>query len=263
MTLHPEEALKYERRVVVGNPYHGKWVELIEKAGAGPALDLGSGNNPSKFDHLVKLDVFPLPNVDVVGLAENLPFRDGVFKLVFSGAVLEHVLDPFLAMDQIHRVLADDGELYIETAFLQPLHAYPNHYFNMTLPGLEHLCGSFHKIESGVQPHQYPSFALRWLVQSWAQKLPRRELGDFLNTTVGQIIAEYEKDVFSKRWLTDFTPSDLSELACGVYFHGRRGERQPIAAASHRPPTFRGYRESLREKWGRLAKKARRILRSL
>lgn len=238
MTEHPEAALDFGRRVVVENPYSGKWLDLVRAAGDRWVLDLGSGNNPSLCEHMVKLDVFALPNVDVVGIAENLPFRDGVFRTVMSGAVFEHVMDPFLAIDQVHRVLAADGEVYIETAFLQPVHAFPNHYFNMTRQGLERLCGSFAPLESGVQPHQYPSFTLRWILQAWVDKLPLDARRDFLSATVGEVIQEYKTDVFSKRWLNGFAAQDLAELACGVYFHGRKRAHQAPLAAVHPPPEF-------------------------
>jgi uncharacterized protein YbaR (Trm112 family) len=239
MTYNPEAALAFGRGVVVENPYSGKWLELIHAAGDRPLLDLGSGNNPMPFEHVVKLDVFALPNVDVVGLAENLPFRSGVFKTVMSGAVFEHVMDPFLAIDQVHRVLAEDGDVYIETAFLQPVHAFPSHYYNMTRQGLANLCKSFEPLDSGVQPHQYPSFVLRWILEAWADKLPLDERKDFLSATVGDVIQEYTSNVFSKRWLAGFTAQDIEELACGVYFHGRRQSRRSPDARAHAEPEFR------------------------
>lgn len=222
LLFQPEKALEYDQAVVAEHPYSEKWLELIERADGKMVLDLGSGNNASRVENVIKLDVFSLPNVDVVGLAENLPFRDAAFHTVFSGAVFEHVFDPFLAIDEVDRVLKNGGHVYIETAFLQPVHAFPSHYFNMTCAGLELICADFEKIESGVQPHQYPSFMLKWVLEAWSKKLPQEERKSFLNTTVGEILEEYDKNVFSKRWLENFTEKDLQELACGVYYHGRK-----------------------------------------
>lgn len=175
MTEHPEAALAFGRRVVVENPYSGKWLDLIRAAGDRWVLDLGSGNNPSACEHVVKLDVFALPNVDVVGIAENLPFRDGVFRAVLSGAVFEHVMDPF---------------------------------------------------------------ALRWILESWADKLPLDARRDFLGATVGEVIREYKTDLFSKRWMDGLAAQDLAELACGVNFHGRKQARQAPSDSAHPPPEF-------------------------
>lgn len=237
MTLSPEEASHYHPTLVLENPYSDQWLQLLEAAGDGRVLDLGSGNNPNRWDRLIKMDVFTLPHVDVVGIAEALPFKDGVFRSVFSGAVFEHVMDPFVAIDQVHRVLEPGGAVYIETAFLQPMHAYPNHYFNMTLAGLERVCWSFERVDSGARPHQYPSFTLHWILKVWSEKLTGRAKKDFLSATVGEILEEYSKDVFSKRWLTGFTKRDLEQLACGVYFQGKKREKRDEAWQTH-PPLF-------------------------
>jgi hypothetical protein len=69
---------------------------------------------------------------------------------VLSQAVLEHVPDPHKAIDELRRVLKPDGILYIEIAFMQPLHAVPSHYFNVTSYGLEHLLRDWEVLEQGV-----------------------------------------------------------------------------------------------------------------
>jgi ubiquinone/menaquinone biosynthesis C-methylase UbiE len=233
MTLEPDNALSFAQDVVVENVYSEQWLDLVNRAGQDMVLDLGSGNNPLVFDHVVKIDVFALPNVDVVGLAEGLPFRDGTFRTVFSGAVFEHLRDPFRAIDDVSRVLREGGDVYIETAFLQPVHAFPDHYFNMTLRGLERLCSAFERLDSGVRAHQTPSFMLRWVLQVWAMKLPDGEREDFMRATVADILKEYSDDVFSKRWMTQFTRKDMEQLAAGVYFHGYK---RPEGAPRRPPP---------------------------
>ncbi|HAH22111.1 MAG TPA: SAM-dependent methyltransferase [Candidatus Omnitrophica bacterium] len=44
-----------------------------------------------------------------------LPFKDATFKLVFCNHVIEHLLDPDHLLDEIYRVLADDGVLVLTT----------------------------------------------------------------------------------------------------------------------------------------------------
>lgn len=242
MTDDPDAAVQVAPEVVVENSYSEQWLELLKRAGDGLVLDLGSGNNPNPAPRLIKLDIFAMPNVDVVGMAEALPFRDGAFRTVMSGAVFEHVQNPFESIAQVRRVLADGGDVYIETAFLQPVHAFPSHYFNMTRMGLEYVCRSFKRLDAGVQPHQNPSFALAWFLEVMAGKLPPAARADFLMSRVGDVLEEFKTNAFSKRWIEHFSPSDLEQMACGVYFYGRKtdGDPGPVPPLpSPKPPPWR------------------------
>lgn len=53
-----------------------------------------------------------LPNIGV-GSAEALPYQDGVFDVVFSHEVLEHVHDDLLAIREAYRVLKPGGHLVV------------------------------------------------------------------------------------------------------------------------------------------------------
>lgn len=222
MMAQPDQAFQYTSSVMVTNVYDQHWYDIMEKAKGGPILDLGSGNNPVVIDHLVKFDMFALPNVEVVGDAEKLPFKPDSFHLIISGAVFEHLRNPFVAATNLFEILVGNGTIYIETAFLQPLHAYPNHFFNMTKPGIEEMFSEFEKLASGTQPHQYPSFTLRWVISEWLKNLPKEKAEEFLNTTIGEIQDEYTRTPFSTRWMETFTITDREGLAAGVFFHGRK-----------------------------------------
>ena len=52
----------------------------------------------------------------VQGDGERLPFRDGVFDLVFSHSVIEHVAQAEGYLRECHRVLRPGGVLYLSTA---------------------------------------------------------------------------------------------------------------------------------------------------
>ena len=143
MILEPEIALDYSDDVVVDSCYSDHWTNIFQKGFPHPVLDLGSGNNPDYYPNLIKVEIFPFPNIDVVGYGENLLFKSEIFEIVFSGAVLEHVRNPLEVIENIKRVLRPGGEIYIETAFLQPVHSFPDHFFNVTVSGLEYLCTDF------------------------------------------------------------------------------------------------------------------------
>jgi SAM-dependent methyltransferase len=222
MTLEPKKSTNFDESTLVSHEYPDQLKELIKKTGNELALDLGSSNNPDDVENLVKLDILCFPTVDVVGDAENLPFKNECFRMVISRSAFEHIRDIEAAANNIFRVLKPDGEVYIEAAFLQPLHSYPDHYYNMTVSGLENLFSDFKKIESGIRDYQYPSFTIKWILRLWAKKMPPEERKKFLKVRVGEIIKEYERDPFSKKWLTSFNKQELEELACGVFYHGKK-----------------------------------------
>ncbi|MDX6428413.1 MAG: hypothetical protein QOE54_779, partial [Streptosporangiaceae bacterium] len=49
----------------------------------------------------------------VCGDGERLPFADGTFDAIVFNHIYEHVVDPDAVVKELHRVLADDGTLYL------------------------------------------------------------------------------------------------------------------------------------------------------
>jgi SAM-dependent methyltransferase len=149
------------------HPYGGRALKIIDAAD-GPVLDFGAGiQSPERLrDNVVNLDVVHFPNVDVVNAHPTLPYADGVFAAVVSQAVFEHVPNPVRAAQELFRVLRPGGTVLIDTAFMQPYHGDPSHYFNMTVHGLRRIMQGFEIEEIGVQPHQYPSLGLLMQVET-------------------------------------------------------------------------------------------------
>lgn len=50
--------------------------------------------------------------------------------------------------------------MYVDAAFMQPMHGFPNHFFNTTIEGLRVLFEEFTEVDSGVQPYQMPSYTV-------------------------------------------------------------------------------------------------------
>lgn len=142
------------------HPYSPKAQQLIDTSNL--ALDFGAGVQTQERlrDHVVNLDAVHFPHVDVVNTCRALPFRNGIFDAVISQAVFEHLPDPFFAAQEVRRVLRPGGVALIDTAFMQPFHGDPNHYFNMTRSGLLEIMQGFEIEELGVRPYQNPSLGL-------------------------------------------------------------------------------------------------------
>jgi ubiquinone/menaquinone biosynthesis C-methylase UbiE len=85
---------------------------------------------------------------DAYGDIHRLPFADGVFDFVFTQAVFEHVRNPFDAARELIRVCKPGGLVVTEVAFMQPLHAVPYHFFNMTQWGVEELFSGCEVVEA-------------------------------------------------------------------------------------------------------------------
>ncbi|MBM4081399.1 MAG: class I SAM-dependent methyltransferase [Planctomycetes bacterium] len=90
----------------------------------GKVLDVGAGSQ-RVAPNVVTLDITPAPNVDCLGDAHQLPFKDASFHGVLSSALLEHVDDPRRVVSEIHRVLKPGGVVYFNVPFLQGCHAGP------------------------------------------------------------------------------------------------------------------------------------------
>ena len=91
--------------------------QMIGQSGRN-ALDVGCGQGFLKSLGLTKAvgtDIEMTPGVVVRASAEDLPFRDEIFDLVFAGEVLEHLDYPSLALDEWVRVLCSGGKLVVST----------------------------------------------------------------------------------------------------------------------------------------------------
>jgi SAM-dependent methyltransferase len=72
-------------------------------------------------------------HIDIAcSLADPLPFRDGAFDTVILSDVLEHIAQPQLCLEEIARILAPGGTLFLNTPFFYWLHETPWDYYRYT-----------------------------------------------------------------------------------------------------------------------------------
>ena len=219
--FHPAGSLPLLRPSDHGptHPYGPRSLALIEALPtASLFLDLGSGikSDSDLHTNAVYLEAVHFRTVDVVSTCPRLPFREGIFNVVISQAVFEHLPSPSNIAREILRVLKPGGKVLIDTAFMQPLHGDPNHYYNMTMEGLRLVLRDFEILEEGIQPYQMPSFGLRMQIEavlpfikvgSWKTRL--EELLDHLRSSGDQLDR-------------DLGPVGQSTLAAGVFAVARR-----------------------------------------
>lgn len=78
-------------------------------------------------------------DVDVVADLHELSrhFGEAAFDVILSFSVFEHVRYPWIAAEEISKVLAPDGLLFVQTHQSFPIHAYPHDYWRFTTDALE------------------------------------------------------------------------------------------------------------------------------
>jgi SAM-dependent methyltransferase len=97
----------------------------------------------------VNLDIMAMPGVDVVADAHHLPFAAELFQRVECDAVLEHVRDAAVVMEEIRRVTAPGGYVHLVTPFCHPFHEFPADFRRFTLDGLKQLATSMEVVAEG------------------------------------------------------------------------------------------------------------------
>lgn len=207
---------------VSANNYDDTAARMIEVHSGGFVLDCGAGLRPVYYDNVVNFDICAYPTTDVRGVGERLPFKDGVFQAVFSFAVLEHVRDPFACAREIMRVLVPGGRLYCVVPFLQPLHGYPNHYFNMSHQGLRSLFeDGLEVVWQEVPASGQPIWTLTWLLRRWAAQLPEPARREFLRQRIGGLLASPEA-YFDRPFVRDLPPDAKLELASTTAMYAQK-----------------------------------------
>ena len=128
----------------------------------GTRLNVGSGGRIFASD-VLNLDLFLSKKVDIQADLLNLPIKDKSVDTIVCTGVLEHVSDPSTAVEEIYRVLKNNGKVFLETPFMQTIHAAPDDYSRWTPEGLKKLLCAFDI--SKVNVVAGPASALAWQFQ--------------------------------------------------------------------------------------------------
>ena len=195
---------------------------LIARYSEGLILDCGAGRRNVYYSNVVNLEIVPYDTTDVLGVGEELPFEDATFDAVFSLSVLEHVRDPFRCAREVIRVLKPGGELLCAVPFLQPMHGYPGHYFNMSREGLRSLFEGQLEIETqSVPPSGLPIWTLTWILNSWAGALDAETRSQFLEMKIGDLLGD-PVGFLAQPFVTGLSAEKNFELASMTMLQARK-----------------------------------------
>jgi SAM-dependent methyltransferase len=135
------------------------WLATLD----GYSLNLGAGATDYVIPTSIELEYNVFRNTDVAADAHSLPFRDSVFEAVVSFNTFEHLYDPQAAAREVFRVLKPGGRLLLQTAFMQPVHEAPHHYYNATEYGVRRWFSDFEGVRCSMAKNGPPTLALAWL----------------------------------------------------------------------------------------------------
>jgi SAM-dependent methyltransferase len=106
-------------------------------------LDVGSGATKQRSTS-AGVDLHRAAGVDVLAdVRGRLPFADHSVDRIYAVHVLEHVLDVVALMNELHRVLADDGVLHVLSPHWQAIGAVadPTHVKYLDVQTFKWFCG--------------------------------------------------------------------------------------------------------------------------
>jgi SAM-dependent methyltransferase len=196
---------------------------------------IGRGMQPFYNDSFVQLysfDIYSSPYVQFIADAHQMPLQESFFDAVIVQAVLEHVLQPSVVVEEIWRVLKHGGLVYAETPFVQQVHEGAYDFTRFTDSGHRYLFRRFDLIRSG--PIGGPGAQLTWSIEYLVRSICR-------SWTAGKIA----KAAFY--WIKYFdaliSPEYAIDSALAVYFLGRKNNN--IVTAISMVDYYKGAQKAL------------------
>jgi len=214
---------------VKANANYIKLSELLLNKFENPkVLVLGGGILGEGIDKLISnksinilvSDIVITPSTMTAIDAHCIPFKNNSFDCVIAQAVLEHVIDPYLCVKEIYRILKDHGIVYVETPFMQQVHGGKYDFTRFTYLGHRCLFARFQEIESGAVCGT--GMALAWAYEHFLMSLTK-------STTLKNLLRRFAR--FTAFWLKYFdyftidNPTTLL-AASGYYFIGKKSDQR-------------------------------------
>lgn len=151
--------------------YSGRWqkrIKVILSRYAEESIILNLGSGPTYLigrRDIINIDAYAFNEVDIVADASSIPIEDNSADLIINIALLEHVKTPKEVINEIHRIIKYNGEIFCFVPFMQPFHAAPNDFQRWTKQGVIELFSCFDDLEVSVA--QGPTSGFLWVFQEW------------------------------------------------------------------------------------------------
>lgn len=189
-----------QRLLVIGGGDEGVGVQLLEDCG--------------NFEIVVS-DVYYSEITDIIFDAHHIPYANGSFDVIWIQAVLEHVVEPQIVVNEIYRVLKTDGIVYSEVPFLQQVHEGAFDFTRFTVQGHRALFKWFSEIDAG--PLDGGVEVMSWSCRHFVWAVTKsRTLGVFVGLLVRFLLLPF-KVIINERFKND--------NSTGTYFLGRKNNK--------------------------------------
>lgn len=122
----------WEKKPILRELYTQWYKEMVAQLVPGHTLELGggSGNFKEFAPNVISTDIVPLPWVDVVADAQNLPFKNHSFDNIVLFDVLHHIENVSLFFHEALRVLKPNGRLIIMEPYISPVSWWVYHFIH-------------------------------------------------------------------------------------------------------------------------------------
>ncbi|WP_013323781.1 class I SAM-dependent methyltransferase [Gloeothece verrucosa] len=130
-----EEILKnhraiWEKKPIIRELYRRWYEEITTQLKPGNTLELGggTGNFQEFYPNVISTDIMPLPWIDVVADAQDLPFEEESFDNIVMFDVLHHIENVTLFFNEALRVLRPGGRVAMMEPYIS-LVSWPIYHF--------------------------------------------------------------------------------------------------------------------------------------
>lgn len=162
---------------------------------------------------VVSFDIYLTTLTQFVADAHKIPLMSNMFDGIWVQYVIEHLLDPWKAVKEIHRLLKPSSIIYCETPFMQQVHEANYDFVRFSHSGHRWLFRDFDEIRSGIAMGQ--GSQLLWTIENLAR-------GIFRSRKSGQAVKIL---LFWLRYLEVLIPvSYRYDSASSFYFLGKKAD---------------------------------------
>tara|TARA_A100001015_G_scaffold315965_1_gene429081 strand:- start:1126 stop:2061 length:936 start_codon:yes stop_codon:yes gene_type:complete len=205
-----------------------KFIDLLLSETENPkVLIIGGGSKgvgtqelwENKDIEVHSIDIYASPTVDLVCDAHYLPLEGEYYNAVWIQAVLEHVVQPDLVVNEIHRVLKQEGIVYAETPFMQQVHEGAYDFTRYTVLGHRYLFKRFSLIDMGGNGGA--GISLAWALKYFVWALFRSKTLARVTGALGTLLLRPFERLFSRKSLFD--------SSSGVFFLGKKMQHHSVS----------------------------------